>query len=74
MVDCDTPEDFDAKLESLKADWEALVPGFSLYFQRSRAQKIKDYYLVPYQEVVNLRGSSGRMTTNAVEAVNSVPQ
>ncbi len=74
MVDCRTRDDFDAKLESLKPDWEALVPGFALYFQRSRAQKIKGYYLVPHREIVNLRGSSGRTTTNAVEAVNSLLQ
>ncbi len=73
LVDCRSVDEFDTKLEGLKPDWEALVPGFAQYFERNKAQKIKDYYLVPRREIVNLSGS-GRTTTNAVEAVNSLLQ
>ncbi len=72
LVDCRSAFEFDKQLEELKTDWTTHAPGFFEYFQKNKAQKIKEFYLVDQRQLVNLGGSSGRTTTNPVEAINNL--
>ncbi len=72
LVDCCSVLEFDKQLEELKMDWSTHAPGFFEYFQKNKAQKVKDFYLVDQRQLLNLGGSSGRTTTNPVEAINNL--
>ena len=60
LADAEDESDFDAKLESLRATWEDLVPGFHRWFTCNRSRIFKEF-------------SFSQSERNAVFRVNSTP-
>ena len=63
-ADADDEDDYDAKLESFKAVWDDLVPGFHAWFDKNRSKLFKDCLIVSARQAL---GIEGRFTTNGLE-------
>ena len=64
LADAEDECDLDAKLESLKPEWERIVPGFHQWFQNNRCKQFKECLVLSAR--ANL-GIAGRFYTNGLE-------
>ena len=64
LADADNEEDYDEKLESFKAVWDDLVPGFHAWFDKNRSKLFKDCLIVSARQALGIEGG---FTTNGLE-------
>eukprot|EP00794_Sanderia_malayensis_P013682 gene13682-biopygen10980 len=65
LADAIDPEDFDAKLESLKPIWDGLLPNFHAWFMARRAKTFKANLVLSARSQLNIKG---RFYTNGLES------
>ena len=64
LADAEDESDLDAKLESLKPEWERIVPGFHQWFQKNRFKHFKECLVLSARKDL---GIDGRFHTNGLE-------